>query len=165
MARTLIINTGGTIDAEKYGDPRPKFSIQSNPSNVEVLLKQLGGDFDYKSWEKMEDSKKFTESDYEKLAKFIDSNTSSKIIILHGTDRMTDLGRFLKTKLKAEKTVLITGAMLPLANGKKSDGRDNIEHALRYEVDKGVYIVFASEIYDPEKIRKNSQKQVFQVVD
>lgn len=166
MPKMLIINTGGTIDAEAYGAVAPEFTIQATPSNVEAYLKTLMPQAKYIGWPKMGDSKTFNKHDYKAIAEAINKSDADKILLVHGTDRMAKLGRFLKRHVNPGKTVLITGGMVPLANGPESDGFANLEDCitrLSYNAaPKGVSVVFNNGIFNPDAMRKNYAEKRFE---
>ncbi|MBY0406529.1 MAG: asparaginase domain-containing protein, partial [Rickettsiales bacterium] len=91
--KTLVIMTGGTIDAEAYPDPLnpPKNAIMLEKSLIPMTLAEMGvdKDCDFLSW-RAKDSKHFYERDMIDLAQIIRTAEADTIIITHGTDAMPD---------------------------------------------------------------------------
>lgn len=106
---TLIIMTGGTIDAEAYPDPKnpPKNATMLKESRIPETLKGMGVDdrCDFLSW-KAKDSKHFTDEDMRDLAKIIRTSSAKNIIITHGTDAMPDNARRIEALLRQQDTDL-----------------------------------------------------------
>lgn len=158
MKDTLVIITGGTIDAEAYPDPKnppvnaTMLEHSMIPDVMSEMWKEEEGFFadkcDFLRW-RSRDSKEFLTGDMRELAKIIRSSTAKNIIITHGTDAMPHharqlekmlLGRdmhmlddaFAKHHSSAEavrnKRIIFTGAMMPLANGEESDGYKNLRY-------------------------------------
>lgn len=187
---TLIIMTGGTIDAEPYHDPMkpPKNATMLAHSLIPGTVEHLGhGETcDYLSW-RAKDSKHFTGQDLQDLAKIIRTSTARHIIITHGTDAMPENSRRIRDLLKApdktlrkdaalrrgafvrgeapacDKVVVFTGAMMPLANGPESDAYKNIEYILGHirKWPEGVRVVMHGQSFDPEGLEKDFNTYTF----
>jgi L-asparaginase len=161
MRDILIIMTGGTIDAEAYPDPvrPPRYAIPLKDSIVPHVVEELGYEADCRFFQwMMKDSKDFSEMEIYALSVFIEQRRAQHIIVTHGTDRMPENARQLKTLLKGSgKTTVITGAMVPLANGKNSDGYDNLRYAIEHieSWPPGVHVVMHGQRFDPVRLKKN----------
>jgi L-asparaginase len=85
-----------------------------------------------------------------------------KILITHGTDTMADTARFLAPLIK-QKTVVITGAMIPYKFG-SSDGLFNLGSALAFvqSLPKGVYVAMNGKFFNWDNVRKNRQTGQFE---
>lgn len=170
---TLVIITGGTIDAHAYPDPRhpPHQAEMLAESAIPKALETLGlaDRCAVVSWLRR-DSKDFGQQNLRALAGMIREHACPNIIITHGTDRMVENAGALKKLLaRTDKRVAVTGAMLPLANGAVSDGWDNLRFAFDVlhaepRMKPGVSIAFAGELFDPEKARKNFEEKRFEHV-
>lgn len=72
----------------------------------------------------------------DKLCDMIKNAPEDNILITHGTDALLKTAQYLyqealiNSKLAAKK-IILTGSMVPLANGKNSDGYQNLHFALR----------------------------------
>lgn len=170
MKDILVIMTGGTIDAEAYPDPAnpPPNAVPLKDSAVPDALHAMGYDDDCRCYQwLMKDSKEFTERNLDELATMIRERRAQHIIITHGTDRMPENSRDLMKFLgSTDKTVIMTGAMIPLANGKESDGYENLRFAVE-NIEKwppGVHVVMHGRRFDPARVRKNFSSLRFEEV-
>src|SRR5262249_35550487 len=93
--------------------------------------------------------------------------TDPRIVITHGTDTMVETARALGTAapLLADKTIVLTGAMVPYAFG-SSDGLFNLGTALSFAqvLTPGVYIAMNGRCFDWDRVRKNRDTGVFEAV-
>lgn len=80
-----------------------------------------------------------------------------RIIITHGTDRMVETARHLAESNINNKTIVLTGAMIPYAFGTSSDGFFNLGSALAFvqTLPPGVYVVMNGRYFHWNKVRKN----------
>ena len=64
------------------------------------------------------------------------------------------------------KTVVLTGSMAP-ARFRSSDATFNIACAITavQTLPTGIYITMNGRVFHPEKVRKNKEKDVFEIVD
>ena len=85
-----------------------------------------------------------------------------QVIITHGTDTMTQTAKELG-KRKLNKTIVITGAMIPYKFG-TSDGLCNIASALAYvqTLPAGVYVAMNGRVFDFNNVRKNRDTGMFE---
>ena len=62
------------------------------------------------------------------------------------------------------KTIILTGAMIPYAFGSSSDGFFNLGCALSYvqTLNKGVYITMQGQYFNWNEVVKNSEKGYFE---
>jgi L-asparaginase len=65
-----------------------------------------------------------------------------------------------------DKTIVLTGAMIPYAFGNSSDGFFNLGSALAFvqTLDTGVYIVMNGRYFDWDKVQKNKQTGNFEEI-
>ncbi len=140
MSRVLILTTGGTIGAlpvERI-DRMPHFKTM--PPEGDVVAEALKVDF--KEWDtrcvslEPRDSN-FIDAPYrENLARLIEESEEQRVILTHGTDTILDTAAFFYERRKGHpsytgKPIILTGAMVPLANGTFSDGYQNIAFSLQ----------------------------------
>jgi L-asparaginase len=87
------------------------------------------------------------------------------IVITHGTDTMVQTARALAESLPAEKTIVLTGAMVPYAFG-SSDGLFNLGSALSFAqvLPPGVYLAMNGQHFDWDAVRKNRESGVFESI-
>ena len=150
----LLITTGGTIGAMPYADPMnpPEFSTMP-PDNQDFVcdfLKNSSTTNTRTINAGHRDSKLIDQAYRLKLFQLIEESSENKILITHGTDTLIQTAEFLRDKIKqtvalANKTIILTGAMTPLANGAESDGSLNLTFSLealtQQPISGGVYIV------------------------
>lgn len=88
------------------------------------------------------------------------------IIVTHGTDRMAETARLLAEAAIEDKTIVLTGAMIPYAFGTSSDGFFNLGSALAFAqvLPPGVYVAMNGRYFDWNKVRKNRQTGFFEEV-
>jgi L-asparaginase len=87
------------------------------------------------------------------------------IVITHGTDTMVQTGRALAEAALADKTVVLTGAMVPYAFG-SSDGLFNLGSALSFVqvLPPGVYVAMNGQQFPWNSVRKNTTTGVFEAI-
>ncbi len=88
------------------------------------------------------------------------------VVITHGTDTMVETARALAAAGIHDKTVVLTGAMVPYAFG-SSDGLFNLGSALSFAqvLPAGVYVAMNGTAFPWDAVRKNRQSGVFEPVD
>ena len=86
-----------------------------------------------------------------------------RIVITHGTDTMVETARALAHGGLADRTVVLTGAMVPYAFG-SSDGLFNLGSALSFVqvLPPGVYIAMNGRHFSWNAVRKNRDTGVFE---
>ena len=111
----------------------------------------------------MIDSLEMTQKDIEKIIDECKKTKSSRIVITHGTDTMVNSAKKIAEKIK-DKTIVLTGAMIPYAFGSSSDGFFNIGSALSFvqTLKNGVYIAINGQYFDYDKVEKNKLKGYFE---
>jgi len=111
----------------------------------------------------MIDSLEMTKKDIEKIIDECEKTKSSKIVITHGTDTMVNTAEKIAEKIK-NKTIVLTGAMIPYAFGSSSDGFFNLGSALSFvqTLKNGVYIAINGQYFDFDKVEKNKVKGYFE---
>ena len=111
----------------------------------------------------MIDSLEMTKKDIEKIIDECKKTKSSRIVITHGTDTMVNSAKKIAEKIK-DKTIVLTGAMIPYAFGSSSDGFFNLGSALSFvqTLKNGVYIAINGQYFDYDKVEKNKLKGYFE---
>ena len=111
----------------------------------------------------MIDSLEMTKKDIEKIIEECKKTKSSRIVITHGTDTMVNTAEKIAEKIK-NKTIVLTGAMIPIAFGSSSDGFFNLGSALSFvqTLENGVYIAINGQYFDFDKVEKNKLKGYFE---
>ena len=111
----------------------------------------------------MIDSLEMTKKDIEKIIDECKKTKSSRIVITHGTDTMVNTAKKIAEKIK-NKTIVLTGAMIPYAFGSSSDGFFNLGSALSFvqTLKNGIYIAINGQYFDYNKVEKNKLKGYFE---
>ena len=111
----------------------------------------------------MIDSLEMTKKDIEKIIDECKKTKSSRIVITHGTDTMVNTAEKIAEKIK-NKTIVLTGAMIPYAFGSSSDGFFNLGSALSFvqTLENGIYIAINGQYFDFDIVEKNKVKGYFE---
>jgi len=88
---------------------------------------------------------------------------SNKILLTHGTDKMVDTASVLAKENIPGKTIVLTGAMVPIAFGTSSDGFFNLGSALAFVqiLEPGVYIAMNGRYFNWDAVVKNRETGYF----
>ena len=94
-------------------------------------------------------------------------NTINKIIITHGTDTITKTAELIAKENLKNKTIILTGAMIPYAFGSSSDGFFNLGCALSFvqTLNPGVYITMQGEYFNWNEVKKNKKFGFFERIN
>lgn len=156
-----IITTGGTFD-KVYYDALSEFSIGEPMAGP--LLDEADVQFDYRISSLLrKDSLDMTDIDRQLLADAIVASPESQILVIHGTDTMTQSAEALPTELN--KTVVFTGAMQP-ARMRSSDAPFNLGLALGALqcLPAGIYLAMSGRIFSAGQVRKNREQGRFEAL-
>jgi L-asparaginase len=85
------------------------------------------------------------------------------IVVTHGTDTMVETAHALAAAGLTDKTIVLTGAMVPYAFG-SSDGLFNLGSALSFVqvLPAGVYVAMNGQHFNWDAVRKNRETGVFE---
>jgi L-asparaginase len=110
------------------------------------------------------DSLDMSDLDRSLIAENCQDCEENRIVITHGTDTMTQTAAYLASK-NIEKTILITGAMIPYKFG-SSDGLFNLVGALAFAqtLPNGVYIAMNGRYFHWNNCRKNRDSGIFEEI-
>ena len=158
-----IFITGGTFDKE-YNELTGKLFF--NDSHLPEML-ELGRNLvpvEVRTL-MMVDSLEMTADDRNLIAEHCTKSPETKIIITHGTDTMAETAQLLAKTIK-EKTIVITGAMIPYKFG-SSDGLFNLGSAMAFvqTLPAGVYVSMNGRYFNANNVRKNKLTGVFEEVN
>jgi L-asparaginase len=98
-----------------------------------------------------------TDADRERILEHCRDTRATQIVVTHGTDTMVETARRLAAGLAgSDKTVVLTGAMVPFAFG-SSDGLFNLGSALSFAqtLPPGVYVAMNGRYFPWDDVRKN----------
>ena len=156
-----ILITGGTFDKSyNYISGDLFFEKTHIPEMLERSKCRLNVDVKTLM---MIDSLEMTKKDIEKIIDECKKTKSSRIVITHGTDTMVNTAEKIAEKIK-NKTIVLTGAMIPYAFGSSSDGFFNLGSALSFvqTLKNGIYIAINGQYFDYDKVEKNKLKGYFE---
>ena len=152
--------TGGTFDKEydeihgtlEFRDTHLPEMLAMARSKLDVRVRTL----------MMVDSLDMTDADRELISSNCRDAPEPNIVITHGTDTMVDTARSLAEAVP-DKTVVLTGAMIPIAFG-SSDGLFNLGGALSVVqvLPPGVYIAMNGRVFEWDDVAKNRDTGVFE---
>ncbi|MEJ2203218.1 MAG: asparaginase domain-containing protein [Gemmatimonadota bacterium] len=154
--------TGGTFDKEYdeihgrlfFEDTHIPEMLQLGRCRLDVRVRTL----------MMVDSLDMSQADRELIAKNCRDAPELRIVITHGTDTMVETARVLAEQV-AEKTIVLTGAMIPIAFG-SSDGLFNLGGALTavQVLPPGVYITMNGRVFLWNEVRKHRDTGIFKLL-
>lgn len=159
-----IFVTGGTFDKEyNYLNGTLYFKDTHLPS----MLKRgrCTQDYDVKTL-MMIDSVEMAEEDRAIIAHNCLRVSAKQIVITHGTDTMVATASYLAKK-EFDKTIVLTGAMIPYAFGTSSDGFFNLGSAMAFAqtLGPGVYIVMNGRWFHWNEVVKNRKTGFFELIE
>ena len=164
MRRIYLLSTGGTIEkvySEQSG------VVENRAAKLDRYLRMLRlPDCEIRSIQLMnKDSLEMTDQDRAEvkaqIAELLPEGAPS--VISHGTDTMTETGRFLEQAFPNLKApIILTGAMTPLGF-EGSDGLQNLTESLIAArlLQPGIYIVMHGQVIPVDRARKHKDKATF----
>jgi L-asparaginase len=148
-----IVVCGGTFDKQYdeitgrlfFEDTHVPEMLRLGRSRVEASITTL----------MMIDSLEMTDADRNRIAAHCRDARESRIVVTHGTDTMVETAAAI-ARLASNKTVVLTGAMVPYAFG-SSDGLFNLGSALSFAqvLPPGVYVAMNGTAFPWDGVRKN----------
>jgi L-asparaginase len=154
-----FFTTGGTID-KVYFDAKSEFQV-GHPQVVE-LIEEANVAFEYEVESILrKDSLDMTDADRALVRQRVEADACRLIVVTHGTDTMVQTGRALAGI--PGKTIVLTGSMQP-ARFRSTDAEFNIGAAIGavQSLPPGVYIVMNGRVFDPQRTRKNLERNCFE---
>jgi L-asparaginase len=159
-----VFVTGGTFDKEYnyltgelyFRDTHIKEMFERGRCEVDIDIKTL----------MMVDSLEMADAHRANIVFNCRETPYQRILITHGTDRMVETARLLAETDIEEKTIVLTGAMIPYAFGTSSDGFFNLGSALAFVqvLPPGVYVVMNGRYFAWDRVRKNRQTGTFEAL-
>ena len=157
-----IFVTGGTFDKEYnylngqlvFKDTNIPGLLDQGRSKVDVDIKTL----------MMIDSIEMDDDDRAIIEYNCRKSDCERIIITHGTDTIVETAGVLGKAKLSKKTIVLTGAMIPIAFGNSSDGFFNLGASLAFAqvLPPGVYISMNGRKYDWDNVVKNRKTGLFE---
>jgi L-asparaginase len=158
-----IVVTGGTFD-KQYDELKGALSFSAThlPEMLRLGRSRVGVTVDSLM---MIDSLDMTPADRARIVERCREAAEPRIVITHGTDTMVETANALATATPAlaNKTIVLTGAMVPYAFG-SSDGLFNLGSALSFvqTLPAGVYIAMNGRHFRWDQVQKNRATGVFE---
>ncbi len=160
-----IFVTGGTFDKEYnfitgelyFKDTHLKEMFERGRCTIDVDIKTL----------MMIDSLEMAEEDRKIMIYNCQKSAHKSIVITHGTDRMVLSAKELAAANIKDKTIVLTGAMIPYAFGTSSDGFFNLGSAMAFSqtLSPGVYVVMNGRYFNWDNVRKNRRTGNFEELE
>lgn len=157
-----ILTTGGTID-KVYFDKKSNYEV-GDPF-VEELLHKMNVNISFKVKSLMKiDSLDMTDIHRKEILNYVKNSTANNFLITHGTDSIVETAIYLK-KI-SDKTIVLTGSLKP-AIFIDNDAIFNVGSALTSAqiLKNGVYIVINGQVFNPDNVRKNLEKNIFETIN
>ena len=97
-----------------------------------------------------------------RIREYLARDEVTGVVVTHGTDTMVETAHALAAAGLTDKTIVLTGAMVPYAFG-SSDGLFNLGSALSFAqvLPAGVYVAMNGTAFLWNAVRKNTQTGVF----
>jgi L-asparaginase len=158
-----ILVTGGTFDKEYdertgrlyFKDTHVPEMLARGRCGVDVVVETV----------MMIDSLDLDDAGRGEIVRRCRQSPESRVVITHGTDTMVETARALARGALGDKTVVLTGAMVPYAFG-SSDGLFNLGSALSFAqvLPPGVYVAMNGRHFRWDRVRKNRAAGVFEPI-
>jgi L-asparaginase len=162
MEEIIVFITGGTFDKQYnyitgelyFKDTHMPEMLERGRCTLDCTIRTL----------MMIDSTEMTPEDRELIAHHCLKATQSRILVTHGTDTMVETAKVLAECGITDKTIVLTGAMIPYHFGMSSDGFFNMGSALAFvqTLPPGVYIAMNGRYFHWDNVMKNRQTGYFQ---
>lgn len=164
MKTIRIFVTGGTFDKE-YDEINGRLYFKDTHLPEIFKLGRCDLDMQIRTL-MMIDSMDMTTEDRELIARHCKKCREHKIMITHGTDTMVETAHTIAGSDIAEKTIVLTGAMIPYKFG-SSDGFFNLGNALAFvqTLPPGVFIAMNGRYFHWNNVRKNKKTGYFEEVN
>ncbi|MSU75782.1 MAG: asparaginase [Candidatus Magasanikbacteria bacterium] len=160
MAIKIFI-TGGSFDKE-YDEIEEKLLFKD--THIPEILKRARCtvELDTRTL-MMVDSLDMTFADRAVIIENCKNSKEDKIIITHGTSTMAETAKALGQAKLEDKTIVLTGAMIPYKLG-KSDAIFNIGNALGFvqTLPPGVYVAMNGKYFSWYNVKKNEKIGLFE---
>ena len=161
--KTRILVTGGTFD-KRYDELTGRLYFKD--THVPEMLRRGRCRLDVEvETVTMIDSLDLDDAGRATIVARCRASKEKAIVITHGTDTMVDTARVLAAAALQDRTIVLTGAMIPFAFG-SSDGLFNLGSALSFAqvLAPGVYVAMNGQWFPWDGVRKNKQSGVFEAI-
>ena len=156
-SKITVINTGGTFN-KRYNPILGELEVPKDSIALDEIISYCYNiDFDVLNIIS-KDSLEMSDVDRELIVKTIKDCKNQNIIIVHGTDTMDLTAKYLDEKIK-DKTIILTGAMLPISIN-KIEATLNFASAIGFlnaNIKNGIYISMHGSVKNYKKLIKNRE--------
>src|SRR6267142_1500006 len=159
-----ILVTGGTFDKE-YDELAGRLFFRDTHVREMLTLGRARLDLEIET-AMMIDSLDMDEAGRAAIVARCRAAAERAIVVTHGTDTMVETAGALAAAGLTDKTIVLTGAMVPYAFG-SSDGLFNLGSALSFVqvLPSGVYIAMNGRHFPWNQVRKNRETGVFEPLE
>ncbi len=165
MNNIHFILTGGTI--EKTYDPITEKTQFKQQGTVEDYLRDIVKvqvPYDVTRVCQV-DSLHITEDIRSDILNAVQGSDARRIVIVHGTSTMADTAQYLAVNLPHnDKSIVLTGAMIPIKEFAMSDGGFNLGYAISsvQNADAGVFVAMNATLFEAGSVVKNIDVGLFE---
>jgi L-asparaginase len=154
MTAIRVFITGGTFDKE-YDELRGELFFKDTHLPEMLALGRSRLRVEVRTL-MMIDSLEMTDDDRKLIVDQCRRAKETRIVVTHGTDTMEVTARALGEAAIPDKTIVLTGAMIPFKFG-SSDGLFNLGSALAFaqSLPPGVYVAMNGRFFTWERVHKN----------
>ena len=156
-SKITVINTGGTFN-KRYNPLSGELDVPKDSLALDEIISYCYNiDFDVLNIIS-KDSLEMSDADREFIVKTIKNCKNENIIIVHGTDTIDLTASFIDENIK-DKTIVLTGAMLPISIN-KIEATLNFASAIGFlnaNIKNGIYISMHGSVKNYKKLIKNRE--------
>ena len=156
-SKITVINTGGTFN-KRYNPLTGELEVPKDSLALDEIISYCYNiDFDVLNVIS-KDSLDMSDADREFIVKTIKNCKNENIIIVHGTDTIDLTASFIDENIK-DKTIVLTGAMLPISIN-KIEATLNFSQAIGFfnsNCENGIYISMHGSVKNYKKLIKNRE--------
>ncbi|PRM93160.1 asparaginase [Arcobacter cryaerophilus gv. occultus] len=156
-SKITVINTGGTFN-KRYNPLSGELEVPKDSLALDEIISYCYNiDFDVLNVIS-KDSLDMSDADREFIVKTIKNCKNENIIIVHGTDTIDLTASFIDENIK-DKTIVLTGAMLPISIN-KIEATLNFASAIGFlnaNIKNGIYISMHGSVKNYKKLIKNRE--------
>ena len=156
-SKITVINTGGTFN-KRYNPLSGELEVPKDSIALDEIISYCYNiDFEVLNIIS-KDSLDMNDYDRELIVKTIKDCKNQNIIIVHGTDTIDLTAKYLDEKIK-DKTIVLTGAMLPISIN-KVEATLNFASAIGFlnsKFENGIYISMHGSVKNYKKLIKNRE--------
>ena len=156
-SKITVINTGGTFN-KRYNPLSGELEVPKDSLALDEIISYCYNiDFDVLNVIS-KDSLDMSDADREFIVKTIKNCKNENIIIVHGTDTIDLTASFIDENIK-DKTIVLTGAMLPISIN-KIEATLNFASAIGFlnaNIENGIYISMHGSVKNYKKLIKNRE--------